>query len=379
MRKTLSSINKSRPITQADIARSCGVARSTVSFVLNDDPRVSVETRRRVAEAIETLGYDVTPHLAARRLVLKRYGKQMLNRAMGLVLPVNAHHADYFQRVLGGVQDALTAEGFALVTAAVDQDATELPPIFSGTEIDALLLLMVAPADTPLHAQIMQIARARQIPIIAVLAPVEGFSCVRADDHLGGFLAVQHLLDAGHRHLLYIIVHTETEIIHERIRGMEAALRAAGLDPAVHLRRAGYYLGTLNPPHHLIIPQWDQENPALGFLPGVFAQVLADLRAHPETTAILAQNDPSARRLGYLLMGDGYLIPETISLLGYDDTDPLSDAFGHNQLTTVHVPLEEIGQEAVRLALRQVADDAAGPETVILPTSLTIRGSTRAI
>lgn len=69
-------------------------------------------------------------------------------------------------------------------------------------------------------------------------------------------------------------------------------------------------------------------------------------------------------------------MPEDISIVGFDDTDPMPDRRGMNQLTTVRLPLADVGREAARMVLRGVAGDSPPEEQVMLPTTLIVRGST---
>jgi LacI family transcriptional regulator len=100
------------------------------------------------------------------------------------------------------------------------------------------------------------------------------------------------------------------------------------------------------------------------------------LRAHPEITAILAHNDLYAGSLHATLTGAGYRIPEEMSLVSFDDTDPVLNAHGHNILTTVHIPLLEIGQAAGRVIIGRVTGEMLADTTEVLPVRLTERAST---
>ena len=84
--------------------------------------------------------------------------------------------------------------------------------------------------------------------------------------------------------------------------------------------------------------------------------VFSCLRQHPQVTAILAINDASAIRTWALLQQGGLCVPDDISLIGFDDTDPVLDAHGQNMLTTVRLPLREFGE----MAARQMIDFVQG-------------------
>jgi LacI family transcriptional regulator len=100
------------------------------------------------------------------------------------------------------------------------------------------------------------------------------------------------------------------------------------------------------------------------------------LEDHPQITAIFGLNDADARRLAYQLQYTGRRIPEDYSLVGFDDVDILPDDRGQNFLTSVYLPLIEVGRKAAQLALHQINSQVQTIEDIILPTSLSVRGTT---
>jgi DNA-binding LacI/PurR family transcriptional regulator len=100
------------------------------------------------------------------------------------------------------------------------------------------------------------------------------------------------------------------------------------------------------------------------------------MRAHPEVTAILGWNDGVALHAWYTLEAAGWRIPGEISLIGFDDAAAMPGPDGRNLLTTVRVPLREIGEEAARLITARVTGALPTDEHRTLPTELILRGST---
>ena len=109
---------------------------------------------------------------------------------------------------------------------------------------------------------------------------------------------------------------------------------------------------------------------------GCYVGLASYLREHPEITAVLAMNDASALRAWALLEREGIRVPRDVSIVGFDDTDPKLDADGRNLLTTVRLPLEELGREAARQLVGAITGRTKREEPVILPTELVVRGST---
>jgi DNA-binding LacI/PurR family transcriptional regulator len=103
------------------------------------------------------------------------------------------------------------------------------------------------------------------------------------------------------------------------------------------------------------------------------AQTVKD---NPKYTAIIAQNDFSAVRVWRVLLEAGLQVPEGISLISFDDTDPIFSGIGGNILTTVRMPLREFGQEAASLILRAIDGSATNIQNIVLPTELIVRQST---
>jgi LacI family transcriptional regulator len=100
------------------------------------------------------------------------------------------------------------------------------------------------------------------------------------------------------------------------------------------------------------------------------------LRAHPEATAIMARNDFGAVQIHVRCQREGIRIPDDLSLVGFDDAFPIYNTLQENILTTVHLPLEQIGRQAAAMSIRQVEGVADPAEQIMLPSSLIIRGTT---
>lgn len=370
-----------RRVTQDDVAQRCGVTRSTVSLVFRNNPHIPEATAARVREAARELGYRPSAHQAARRLNAWRYGRTVRNRTILLLLPNNYHRAQYFARLLEGVQDTLMAERFLSIICTpdmLDYGLSALPPLLAEGEFDGILYFSetfcVAGTILPaLHATVGD-----DIPTVGMLARSEAHLYdVCADEYLGAYLAVKHLLELGHRHLLLCLNDWELPMWAARKAGVEGALREWGLDPATALHPGAWYLGSVNPTIHLATAEGAGDNV------GESAKIRASiddmqryLTTHREVTAIIAQNDAIARRIAYLLKPMGFRVPDDISLVGFDDTDPLLDEHGHNILTSVHIPLEAIGSAGARRLLDWILQQTPPDPMPAFTPELIVRGST---
>ncbi len=100
------------------------------------------------------------------------------------------------------------------------------------------------------------------------------------------------------------------------------------------------------------------------------------LDRYPEISAVLVPGDYFVAQVREVLEYRGLRIPEDISLIGFDDTDPLLDGTGHNILTTIHLPLEDVGRQAAQLLIDHILGQGTGERQIMLPASLTVRAST---
>jgi len=365
-------------VCMKDIAAACGVSQGTVSLALSGDPRVKAATRARVLEAAECLGYDPEQNRAAQRMILRRYGKTTLNTMVALLCGEYHHASNYYLLQIQGILDTLNQAQFGVMVVArsIAPGATlpPLPAAFPRGEVDGAIIFETDPA---LVAQLSRTPGFTDRPMVTTILEHPACSTVTIDTELGGYLATRHLLELGHRHFMNFVAADWGLLFAQRTAGIRRALQEWGLDPDRHtVATPAPFLGDIAPPYHLEM--------ALGYgghapHAHVLAQqrlLLEYLAEHREITALLAHNDPQARRIWYLLQQHGLRVPDDYSLVGFDDTDAFLDASGVNQLTTVHAPLREVGQAAAQLLLDRIHNVVVENCTITLPTSLAVRGST---
>jgi DNA-binding LacI/PurR family transcriptional regulator len=339
-------------VTLQDIADRCGVTRMTAWRALNNDPKhLSADTRARILAVAAEMQYDPTVHQAARRLATRRTGKPVRNQVIALMLPAE-YHSDYFKRLLEGLMATLMPAGYGLL---IYQDLLEhapLPLTFRRGEVDGLIVYQTARDFAPIYTRLREEPGFSERPITLLLETAPGCSAVLTDDVAGGYAAASHLLALGHRYLLYDCLHHQAHA--RRHAGYRQAYGDYGLDPA----------GRLLPVN------WE------GYSGDFTALTLQALQQHPEVTGILAAFDVQAVAVSRALQASGVAIPGDYSIIGYDDVEGLPDALGTNRLTTVRVPLVELGRAAAELMLRQLDEAEPHAESVTLPTELILRHST---
>ncbi len=340
------------PATLQDIAVHCGVARVTVWRALHGDrKRMSAETYARILATAQALQYDVSLHQAARALVNRRTGKRVENQVIALMFP-RAFHREYFHQIFQGILDSLVALDYGVLCYHAGYAQTPLPIALRRGDVDGLIMYETIDALPVVCRKLRADSHFGDRPLLTLMMEAPGCSAVVTDDCAGGCAAAGHLLDLGHRHLLWHLLDHPAH--HRRAAGFRQAYRARGLDPAAYL-------------HPVVWTSDMTHNHTLQ------AELL---RAHPEITGILAPLDDEAIYAYHQVQEMGKRVPDDISIVGYDDTDPLPDRRGRNLLTTVRLPLAEVGRQAAQLILRRIAGEAPDDVTITLPVELVVRKTT---
>lgn len=331
-------------VSITDVARAAEVTVGVVSRVLNADPTLQVrpETRERVLAAARSLDY--TPSHAARAM---RDG-----RSYAIGLAVHDISNPVYGGIIMGAQKAAARAGYVLLLADVEAlaegDSTFRRAIHGGA-IDGLLLLR---AGDSADRRVLREA-ANRIPTVLVNDRSTTYASVALDDVAGARLATQHLVDLGHRKIGHLRL-GGTARSGARLRGWRDALHRAGITEnprwvvdAGHQMETGYHAM--------------RQLLALDELPtAVFvANVLAGIGA------MSAARDA------------GLSVPDDLSVIAYHDVPYAAHLVP--SLTTVAMPLNELGASGIALLLERLA--GAEPRHVVLRDpvpSLVLRGSTAA-
>ena len=323
----------------ADVAEIAGVSHMTVSRVLNDPDSVAAETRAKVEAAIRELDYR--PNYAARALVTGR------SKTLGVVALDSMLYGP--ASTLYGIETAARESeyGISIVSLKVPNresiaDAVER---LRAQGVDGIVV--IAPQVTAVRA--LQFVP-KQLPIVAAQGssrgPVPGAS---VDQLTGARLAVEHLLELGHRTVYHVAGPIEWFEAQERERGWRETLQKAGAAIAPILRgdwspRAGYELGRR-------------------------------LCEHDDLTAVFAANDQMALGMLRAFSEAGVSVPRDVSIVGFDDA-PGAEFFSP-PLTTIRQDFIELGWRAVTLLLASI--DGRRDETLpSVPPELIVRQSTGA-
>lgn len=328
-----------------DVARAAGVSVSTASRVLSGSSHpVSEPTRRRVLEAAERLGFE--PNRLARALATAR------SRTIGVV--VHDVSDPYYAEIVRGLEDAAESRDHALFVSSSDRDVDKELAVmraFVANQVDAIVLVASAIDDRRYLAEATAILdRFRALGGVVVTMSEHGYEAPRvAYGNLDGTrLLVSHLLQLGHSRIGYITGPPDLMVTGARRRGYEAAMTEAGhgVDPDLVATGDFTIEGGARAAERLL---------AVG------------------PTAIVAANDMMAIGAVRHLLDAGIRVPDEVSVAGFDDIE--FAAYAAVPLTTVHVPLGELGQLGGQLVLDLL--DADAPEAwPSIDARLVIREST---
>ncbi len=297
-----------------DVAAQAGVSRSLVSLVMSDSPRVSEQSRAKVMEAAQKLGYR--PNLWARSLAS--------GRTMTVGVMLNDLHNPFFTEMAEGVAEAAIESNLEiLITSGWQRSAGEKAAIESllNLRTDGIVL-----GGARLALDVLK-DFSSQAPMVAVntFAEPETFDTVRNDEKHGAELAIEHLASLGHKRIAHI---------------------NAGIGAGAPERRSAFSASMMQRGLAPIIADGDF-NETSGY---EAAKLLFNLAEPP--TAVFAGNDLSAIGVMTYLNEEGIDVPGDVSIVGYDDT--ILAAIGTVSLTTIHQPRQQLGRRAMELLSERI-------------------------
>jgi LacI family transcriptional regulator/LacI family repressor for deo operon, udp, cdd, tsx, nupC, and nupG len=334
--------------TLSDVAVHAGVSKATASAVLNASAAVRPATRERVLEAAEVLDY---------RLPAGGVGAsagRRATRALGLVIKEDDN--PYYAGLVAGVRSVADAAGYVLLVASSEGDALaerRAVELLQAKDVDGLLLTPVLDDAADL-SPLFDLKR-RGVPFV-LLESVRGVpaSLVDVDNVRASCAAAEHLIALGHTRLAHFAGPAYSAHTHERVQGVRhAASASAALFSDAHVVAAGAHLE-------------DGYRAALAYF--------RDLPAAERPTGVTCYNDLVALGVCRALRELGLAVPEDVSVVGFDDI-PLLE-YLNVPLTSVRVPVAEMGARAAELLVAQLAGGAALPARHLVRAELVVRAST---
>jgi DNA-binding LacI/PurR family transcriptional regulator len=316
-----------------EVAARVGLSPSTVSLVLRNIPGPSDETRRRVLQAADELGYR--PNRSASLLARRR------SHLLGVSLEVrNSFHAELVEEL----QAASEQVGYELVLSTVTRTQNEQRAVETLLDSQCEALILLGPDAPPARLT----ALAMQLPVIAVGRRVkaDGVDVVRSADDKGTSHVVDYLAGLGHRAITYV----------DGGKGIIAGDRRRGYRTAMRRHKLNGWIRIISGDH--------TEESGL--------RAAAALLDEPELpTAVVTFNDRCAVGLLDALNRAGVDVPGSVSIVGYDDS-PLA-RLAHINLTTVSQNTQQQAEHAVAVAVERLDEQRAMPREVVLSPRLVIR------
>lgn len=328
-----------------------GVDVSTVSLAINNDPRIRPETRERILVIASELGYRKN-HLA-RGL---RSGKSF---TVGAVV---GYSTAFWGEVLAGAQSVLAEREYHLLLDYSPDSGRR-----QDVQLDALKAkrvdgLLIAPPDTDspeveerLLEYYQELYR-EHLPFVFVDRGLPGVEAdiVEADNATGARQAAEHLLSRGHRNIGYIYSpHRMNTAQWHRLEGYKQAMVEAGITPLIC-------------PATKSRPERSEEGRE------ATTELLKSAQGS-DVTAILAATDSTAMGVLRALHDMGKAVPGQVAVVGFGGA--FTAAYLQPPLTTVALPMHEMGAQAARLLLERIENDTAPPRRHVLPTRLVERAS----
>jgi DNA-binding LacI/PurR family transcriptional regulator len=329
-------------VTIAEVARHAGVAPSTVSYVLTGRRSISAGTKSRVRESIRSLGYQ--PHVAGRGIASAR------TNVIGLVLPLRAStHLPALMRFVTAAVTTARRYDLDLLLMTADDGVAALRRAAHTSLVDGFLVM-----DVELDDDRLPMLRQLSKPSVLIGRPAaaRGLTCVDLDFEAAGARCVDHLADLGHRSIVFI---GAPSAVYRRTTGF-AHRAMAGFSAAAMRRGVAATALSVEEDH-------DSVRKATEIL----------LRAHPSTTALVVHNEAALSGITAGLRAAGRQVPGDIAVVAICP-DELAERMSP-PLTSVRLPVEELGRHAVDLLVAKL-DGRQPPPLVLLPPRLLRRAST---
>ncbi len=325
-----------KKISIEDVAQRAGVSITTVSRVLNKFPTVKAENREKVEEAIRFFKFK--PNLSAQRLASGAVN------SIGLVIPryeglFYSFFAVEIIRGVGSVCEQLKLDLLLHITEGKESINT--------SNVGGLIF-----ADIIENRKQLENILEEKVPCIAINNIVEDLAVnyIVIDNLKGARMAVEYLLELGHKKIATITGGTVTQAAIQRLEGYKLALKQKG----VSLKE-----------EYIIKGDYSRRSARSA------TQKILELKDRP--SAIFAASDDMAQEAITVIMEKGLKVPGDISVMGFDD-NPAS-LYGPVALTTIKQPLFLMAQQAVKELNAIILGERKSLVKIILPTELVIRES----
>jgi len=331
-----------KKVTINDVARHAGVSKKTISRVLNDEPNVSPDTKDKILESFDELGYIPNPQ--ARGLA----GSHSF--LIGLVYPSQSN--SYVSNVQKGALERCRAEGFHLVIYPEDHENENLLSQMETAMFSARLDGIILTPPFSDMAPLIKLLKRLTIPVVLMGAAssMRDVPSVVSNDQEASYEMCRYLISIGHSDIAFIKGHPDHASSNQRLRGYQHALTEAGIELQDQYIQQGNFT----------------------FESGEdCARRLLSLDKPP--TAIFASNDYMAAGIVKVSNQKGISIPNQLTVTGFDNAP--ASRYIWPSLTTIKQPITEMAVEATRILIRSIRRKPIESLSVTIKDELIVRES----
>ena len=338
----------SKRVTIRDVAAEAGVSLSTVSLHTQGRDGVGAETAQRIAAAIEKLGYVPRP----------RNGRKQSGGFFGLFLEklsLSAFPETIYGAIIHAIEVEAKLHGYSMVVSVIEEEG--IPHIVAQGKVKGLIILGGSPLNDAVAQRIAEYAPERKLPLILLDNHIPGaaISSIVPDNEWGGYSALQHLVDLGHRRIAILQGPKKYKTLTDRLWGARRAAHDAGIE---------------------IPPEYQPYDQSSGQPRKGYREMQALLSLPEIPTAVFAVSDKTAFGALDAIRDAGLRVPEDISVVGFDNE--VRSQHTSPPLTTVHLPKRYMGKLAMRRLVAQIENPRVRFERICVPTRLMERSSTAA-
>ena len=339
-------LNNSKHTTIIDIAKKLKISTSTVSRALNDHPDIKKETKDNVKKLAKKLQYS--PNTIAQSL------KSQRTNVIGVIVPEIKH--DFFSSAISGIEEVVYHSGYTILICQSNENYEREVVNTRALIHQRVAGLIVSIAQSTVNGDHFQALINRHIPLVFFDRAFNNIAAhkVVIEDAKSSLIAVNHLIERGHKKIAHFAGPKTLEICKQRLKGYKNALKKANIPIKKELIRYG---GGLHEVH--------------GY--DCMDSLLKD-KIIPD--AIFAVNDPVAIGAFQRIKEAGLKIPKDIAIVGFSNNKITS--LIEPPMTTVNQPSFEMGKKAAELLIEMIKNHKNNNQkkTIVLETELIIREST---
>ena len=336
-------MKENREITIYDVARVLNLSPSTVSRALKNKPHVSRETRNRITEAADKMGYRHNKFASNLR--------QKKTHTIGVVVPrLNSY---FMAEALAGIEKIASDNGYSLLIAQSQESYIKEQLCIStlfNSRVDGFLVSLAYDSSDMEHFNILF---KKNIPVVFFDRVKKCNNCVNVviDNYRAGHEITTHLIEQSCKNIMHLGGNMLRNVYSERFCGYKQALLDKNL--------------TFNN-NFLVVSDMSSKAGS------DFARRIIRMKHHPD--AVFTSNDTTAVAIIAELENAGIRIPEDIAVAGFNN-EPVGRFIKPN-LTTVNYPAREMGETAVSMLLNRLTNSQAQhADTVVIDHKIIIRES----